>query len=130
MPLPPELAAVAGAQSLYDWFGYWPTFHDAEILYLHLNRTGLSQMAVHTWHRSNRTDAESYYILEKHVVVDFALEGISDLELIQFSHQNVLGSLSIEKKSDGFKLVLWPCYGLAGKIEASNVSISLRPGPP
>jgi hypothetical protein len=87
-------------------------------------------MAVHTWHRSNRTDAESYYILEKHVVVDFTLEGISDLELIQFSHQNVLGNLSIEKKSDGFKLVLWPCYGLAGKIEASNVSISLRPGPP
>jgi hypothetical protein len=130
MPLPPELAAIDGAQSLHDWFGYWPTFHDAEILYLHLNRTGSSRMAVHTWHMSDKTDEKHFYILEKHVVVDFTLEGISDLELIQFSHQNVLGCLSIEKKHDGFELILGPCYGLAGKIEASQVLIRLRPGPP
>ena len=130
MPLPPELTAIDGAQSLHDWFGYWPTFHDAEILYLHLNRTGSSQMAVHTWHMSDKTDEKHFYILEKHVVVDFTLEGISDLELIQFSHQNVLGNLSIEKKSGGFKLVLWPCYGLAGRIDVSKISITLRPGEP
>jgi hypothetical protein len=130
MPVPPELATIDGAQSLYDWFGYWPSFHDAEILYLHLNRTGLSQMAVHTWHMSNRTDAESFYILEKHVVVDFALQSISDLELVQFSHQNVLSNLSVEKKNDRFALILWPCYGLAGRIEVSKISITLRPGRP
>jgi hypothetical protein len=130
MPLPPDVAAIDGAQSLHDWFGYWPSFHDAEILYLHLNRTGSSHMAVHAWHTSSEKDEKGFNMQERHVVVEFVLEGISDLELVQFSHQNVLGNLSIEKKNDGFALILWPCYGLAGRIETSKVSIRLHPGEP
>jgi hypothetical protein len=64
------------------------------------------------------------------VVVEFVLEGISDWELVQFGLQNVLSKLSIEKKNDGFALILWPCYGSAGSIEASKVSIRLQPGKP
>jgi hypothetical protein len=130
MPLPPEVAAIDGAQSLYDWFGYWPSFHDAEILHLHLNRTGSSNMAIHTWHMSPDTDEKGFYILQKHVVVEFVLEEISDLELIQFSKQNVIFGLAIKKKNDEFVLELDPCYGLAGRIEASRVSIRLHPGKP
>jgi hypothetical protein len=37
MPLEPDLTRIDGAQRLYDWFGYWPSFHDAEILSLQLN---------------------------------------------------------------------------------------------
>ena len=130
MPLLPDLAAIDGAQSLYDWFDYWPSFHDPEILHLHLNRSGSSLMAVHTWHMTSNTDEKGFYILEKHIVVDFVLEGISDLELIQFSHQNVVFGLEIKKKNDGFVLVLSPCYGLAGTIEVSKISIRLHPGQP
>jgi hypothetical protein len=43
------LEAVEGAKSLCDWFGYWPSFHDAEVISLHLNRRGLSSLALHTW---------------------------------------------------------------------------------
>jgi hypothetical protein len=130
VPLPPDLAAINGAQSLYDWFGYWPSFHDAEILHLHLNRSGSSQMAIHTWHTTPKTDEKGYYIVEKHVVVDFTLQGISDLELIHFSPQNVISGLEIKKKDDGFMLKLGPCYGLAGTIEALKVSIGLHAGEP
>jgi hypothetical protein len=108
------------AQSLYGWFGCWPSFHDAEIPPLHLNRTHSSYMAVHTWHMSPDTDEKAFYILQKHVVVEFVLEGIADWEVVQFNHQNVPGNLSIEKKNDGFASILWPCYGLAGRIEASQ----------
>lgn len=87
-------------------------------------------MAVHTWHTSPDTDDEGFRILQKHLVVEFVLEGISDLELIQFSHQNVTFGLDIKKKNDGFALTLAPCYGLAGIIEVSNISISLQPGKP
>ena len=30
MALPDGVRAVTGAQQLHDWFGYWPTFHDAD----------------------------------------------------------------------------------------------------
>jgi hypothetical protein len=37
VPLPAGLDSIAGAQELYDWFGYWPGFHDAEVLKLRLS---------------------------------------------------------------------------------------------
>ena len=37
--LPDDLKAIGGAQELQDWFGYWPSFHDGEIISLRLNRT-------------------------------------------------------------------------------------------
>jgi len=34
MEFPHELEAVEGATNLRDWFGYWPSFHDAEVIEL------------------------------------------------------------------------------------------------
>ena len=31
-------AGIAGAAELVEWFGRWPSFHDAEIVSLELNR--------------------------------------------------------------------------------------------
>jgi hypothetical protein len=49
MDFPTELKAVEGAESLYKWFGYWPNFHDAEVMSLHLNRGAPSSLVIHTW---------------------------------------------------------------------------------
>ena len=38
MPVPAEIQEVPGAAELHDWFGFWPNFHDAEIISLYLNR--------------------------------------------------------------------------------------------
>ena len=48
MSVPIEIREIHGAAELHDWFGYWPNFHDAEIINLHLNRTGSSSLRVHT----------------------------------------------------------------------------------
>jgi hypothetical protein len=49
MTVPVEVKEISGAAELHDWFGYWPIFHDAEIISLHLNREGSSSLRVHTW---------------------------------------------------------------------------------
>ncbi len=33
---------IAGAERVLDIFGAWPSFHDAEVLSLRLDRSGLS----------------------------------------------------------------------------------------
>jgi hypothetical protein len=96
--LPHELSAIAGAQELYDWFGYWPAFHDAEIIGLHLNRTGFSSLTVHTWQMTKELDEEGYCVQTKHVVVEFILDGASGLDLNGFNHQNVLRALRLERR--------------------------------
>ena len=130
MPLPSELQTIDGAQELYNWFGYWPTFHDSEVISLHLNRASPSSLVVHTWEMTKEIDERNFYILTKHVVVEFVLDEVSELDLSGFSHQNVLSSLAIEKTDTGFLLDLGPCYGLAGTIEAKTVCIRLTPGKP
>jgi hypothetical protein len=47
-----------------------------------------------------------------------------------FNNQNVLSGLTLEKADGGFRLVLDECYGLAGTIEAKEISIKLTPGEP
>jgi Immunity protein 50 len=130
MPVPIHLREVNGAVELHDWFGYWPNFHDAEIISVCLNRKGRSSLRIHTWEMTKEIDEKGYYVLTKHIVVEFAFEAVSGLSLNGFSHQNVIFGLGIEKTDSGFRLTLDECYGLAGSIEAEKISISLTPGKP
>ena len=74
MPVPAEIAGIQGSAELHDWFGYWPNFHDAEIISLHLNRSGHSSMRAHTWEMTKEIDQNGYYVLTKHLVVEFVFE--------------------------------------------------------
>ena len=130
MPVPIEVEQIQGAGDLHDWFGYWPSFHDAEIIGLHLNREGSSSLRVHTWEMTKELDAKGYYVLAKHVVVEFLLEKVTDLSLNGFGHQNVIFGLGVQKTGSGFRLTLDECYGLSGSIEAEKVSLRLIPGKP
>jgi hypothetical protein len=130
MTLPEGLEGVSGAQELFDWFGYWPSFHDAELLSLNLNRKGVSTLRIHTWEMTKEVDAQGFYKLAKHVLVEIALERIAQLSLEGFSHQNVIFGLSLEHSETGYLLNLEDCYGLSGSISAERVSVSLKPGKP
>ena len=130
MEVPIELKAVDGAEKLCAWFGYWPSFHDAEVVELHLSRRSSSCLAIHTWEITDEVDAQGYYVLTKHVVVEFLLRGISGLDLSGFNDQNVLSGLVLERVDAGFRLTLDDCYGVTGAIEAKEISIRLAPGKP
>jgi hypothetical protein len=130
MEFPPELEAVEGAKNLRDWFGYWPSFHDGEVIEMHLCRSSVSSIKIHTWETTNEVDAHGYNIMTKHVVVEFLFKGISSLSLSGFNNQNVLFGLALEKANGGYRLILDECYGLAGTIEANEISIRLAPGKP
>jgi|ERR1035441_10497797 hypothetical protein len=123
MSIPAEIAAIRGATELHDWFGYWPSFHDAEVLSLHLNRVGTSSLQVHTWEITKEVDDRGYFVTSKHAVVEFTFEAVSGLSLNGFNHQNVIFGLEIEKTDSGVRLTLDQCYGLAGSIEANEMSI-------
>jgi len=112
---------LPGGDKVIRWFGNWPSFHDAEIISLDLSRAGESVLRVYP------------YAPEKPATVEFMLSDIADLELWDFSCQNVISSLEITKvKRDGgeaaFRLEMGPCYGLAGHIDAKGIRVGLVPG--
>jgi hypothetical protein len=65
------------------------------VLGLELNRSGPSRLRVYTFDTSPPVDNRGGYVLTKHVVVTFVLQGVSDLRLEGFSEQNVIGGLVV-----------------------------------
>ena len=136
--------SIPGGPELLAWFGEEPTFHDAEILRLALNRNGISELEIHGWIGTGAVDQDGYLVLEKHAVVTFALEDIMDLQLDGFSRQNVINGLILRHATDrgragyyalpegpeDIEIELRPCYGLDGFIRAKKVTVSFRPGRP
>ncbi len=112
---------LQGSDAVKQWFGGWPNFHDAEVINLNMARSGVSVLRVYP------------YYPDKPASVDFILEEITDVELADFSRQNVIFSLMIEEvidqtKRKAIRLILGPCYGLAGRIDAKRVRVQLLPG--
>jgi hypothetical protein len=122
-----EIEKVPGATELVNWFGYWPDFHDAEILSLELNRTGSSVLRIHTWEMTKDIDDQGFYILRKHVIVDLLFDHVIGLDLSDFNEQNVISGLSVKRNDDGFRVELGACYGLAGSIEAKEIAFRITP---
>jgi hypothetical protein len=121
-------SAVPGADQLFNWFGYWPSFHDAEIVSLVLNRDGPSSICLRTWHTTAQVDERGCYIKEKHIGVRIHMEEILSLALTNFSQQNIIFGLKIVEDHRGYRLIFDPCYGLGGSISVRALSIELEPG--
>ena len=130
MTLPAGLDSIVGAPELLDWFGYWPDFHDAEVIRFHLELGAPSFLQVHTWEMTNTVTAAGFYELRKHVVVDFLLSNVSSINLQDLWEHSILLSLGINKSDTGFRLDISSAYGLCGTIEAQQLSLRLTPGQP
>jgi hypothetical protein len=91
---------VIGGDELLKWFGQVPTFHDAEIVSLSLNRAGTSELRIHGWVMTDEVDPRGHIVLDKHAVVTFTFTDIMDLQLDGFSRQNVIAGLVLQRASD------------------------------
>ncbi|MEL6518090.1 MAG: Imm50 family immunity protein [Pseudomonadota bacterium] len=125
---------IPGGPQLLEWFGRVPSFHDAEIIDLHLKRGDISKLRIHGWNMTTRVQ-NGQFVLEKHAVVQFSVSRITYLDLDDFNHQNVIDELvlSREDTEEGttvFQISLEPCYGLPSVIRAEDISVSYSPGKP
>jgi hypothetical protein len=89
---------VKESERLTSVFGYWPSFHDAEIIWLRLHRgdrragdgvAGPSmEMEVHTFEITDEVAPTGSYVLKHHVLVHFRFVDIVDLKLERFTQFN------------------------------------------
>lgn len=116
--MPNETPNLHGAETVAEMFGAWPSFHDAEILRVHLERDGLSTVAIQLIGPDGSCKGGR--------VVTLTFEGISDLRLDgeNVNSQNVISCLVVEKAEKGTRVTFGPCYGLAGWLIADRVSVT------
>ena len=129
---------IANAESLLEVFGYWPSFHDAEVTELRLERTGKgpgpsATITIHVFEMTNEVKPDGYFLCHKHSLVTLACSGIEELSLDGFNHQNALSGLLIEECAPNGRLrvTLDNAYGVDGVLVCNELSVqSVVPGIP
>jgi hypothetical protein len=131
---------VRNAETLEDIFGYWPSFHDAEIVQVRLVRGDLLEPEgkprkptleadVYVFETTDQVTEEGFYALRKHTLATLAFCGIDELQLDGFNHQNVLFGLSLEDISDRqLELLKWrvafdSSFGFAATFMCEQIEV-------
>ena len=94
-------ARITNSAALVDVFGCWPSFHDAEVLAIRLDRSGASggpelEADVHVFEMTSTVMPAGFYELRHHTLVTLRFEGVDELSLEGFNNQNALMGLLIE----------------------------------
>jgi hypothetical protein len=110
---------IPGYADVVEYFSGWPSFHDWEVLEILLSRSGHSRLLITPTNLTTLVDGKD---IEKLEAVSFTLEGIRDLSLSAFNHQNVLGALWIEELDGGLRIQLGDCFGVCGWLEIESIA--------
>jgi hypothetical protein len=98
---------VVNHELVTDWFGYWPSFHDAEVLSIYLDRrpreTGPGPsltIRLHAFEATSEVDDRGYYQLRKRVIITLGFDGVEGMALDDFNCQNVVWQLDLEEATN------------------------------
>ena len=111
---------------LTDRFGRWPSFHDAEVVRVRLERKPRvrAEFEIYAFQGTAEVDSKGYYKTVNHCVVTIAFEEISQISLADFNQQNVLSCLIIEFREGHFEVVFQGIYGLQGRLACKDIVVA------
>lgn len=132
------LERIENADGLLRIFGTWPSFHDAEVVRLEMDRSGPDgptlELAVHLFSMTPEVDADGYFVLGDHTLVTLRFQGVASLSLEGFNGQNVLLEMEFlaldPDRNEGRRLdvTLDTSYGLEGHFQCSRCLVTdVRP---
>ena len=140
---PPVNVEIENSQLILEWFGFWPSFHDAEVISIGLHRSLQGKekgpfltTAFYFSQMTSELDEKTFYKLIKHCVIELEFENIESVELEGFNHQNALDGIEFsEAKSflgkPAISVVFNSAYGVGFDLICSKVRVaSLTPGKP
>ncbi|SRR6266478_1917961 len=134
--MPSVVDHIVGREKLFAIFGYWPSFHDAEVIWLKLDRRkndqGLGptlETQVHAFEMTKEVDEKGFYVLRHHVLVHFRFQDVVDLSLEGFNHQNTLFGLEIfdltERQLEHifFQVRFNSSYGMGASFQCHSIEV-------
>lgn len=121
------ISRITNFDVIRQHFGYWPSFHDAEITRVtfeanpgyHASVTFL----IVAFETTNSVDEKGYYKLAKHCTIELQFVGIREMEFDYFSHQNVIHDLIFENVGNAIQCTFNSSVGLDAFIVAEEVSV-------
>lgn len=132
---------VEDAARLTSVFGRWPSFHDAEVVRIVLDRSGSEgpslEARLHVFEMTDRVGPTGAYVLENHTLVTLGFSGVALERMEDFNHQNVLWDLvltAIDSEGSGGRRIavsMASSHGLDATFECTSCKIlDVRPFDP
>ena len=133
-------AHITGSEKITDVFGYWPSFHDAEIINFHLWRGDVDPerdrwvfpvltLLVHLWELTNQTGPDGFLICKHETLATLRFHEVDKLRMVGFNQQNAIFHLGIERKerdsrpSPYFAVTLEPAHGIDATFECLQIEV-------
>jgi hypothetical protein len=124
---------IDNAERLITIFGRWPSFHDAEVVRVALDRSGdqgpTLEAVIHVCEYTAALDATGHYVTAKHTEVTFRFTDVELHSLQGFNEQNVLASLTItdidaaEHEGRQLRIEMPTLYGLDAKFDCRGAAV-------
>ncbi len=95
---------IQNSNKITEIFGYWPSFHDAEIHSLSLSggvadpcdpecESPKLDLKVHLWEMTKEVTKENWIVLAKHTLAELRFRNVEQLELSNFNYHNSIMEL-------------------------------------
>jgi hypothetical protein len=131
---------IVGSEKLTTIFGYWPSFHDAEVLELHFWRGDIQTdkgiydfpvltLKIQVWELTNKVDPQGFLVLQHHTLTTLKFYDVDDFQMQGFNHQNAMMRLllSSEQRSEGpspyFAVEVEPAFGMAASFKCLRMEV-------
>lgn len=128
---------IFGVEQVLAVFGYWPSFHDAEVIWLKLDRQShvegshgpTLEALVHVFESTTQVDSDGYYVPRHHHLVHLKFAEVVELQASSFNHQNVLMGLVLNDVNDQqLERVKWSVHfdsswGVDASFECHSVEV-------
>ena len=127
---------ISGTEKVVELLGYWPTFHDAEVISFSAQRAvpgkkgaTVARLAVlvRQYEAVGEGTAKYELVLRKSVLVRFVFNGGCNFELSEFNLQNVINSLTVfPAKSDeaaNLHVDIESIWGFGGSLRCVSAAV-------
>ena len=133
--------SIRNHERLTSIFGYWPSFHDAEVIWLRLDRRATTlghgptvEALIHAFEMTSEVNAAGFYVLRNQVLVHLRFSRVVEPILDGFNCQNVLSVLSVkdirERQMEllNFEVKFDTSFGLEASFQCQDIEVvDVRP---
>ncbi len=131
---------IQGSEKLTNIFGYWPDFHDAEVIELHFSRGDMNPdegrydlpvltISIHLWEWANTAEPPGGSVRRHRTLATLRFADIDNFRMEGFNHQNAIMELFIEhlERADGlvsyFSVELEPATGMSVSFHCARIEV-------
>ncbi len=129
---------IKDSHKITEVFGYWPSFHDAEVHRLTLDRGSFDlekqvaiavsmKVAIEFWEMSSEVDYKGHFVHTRRTRAMLKFDNVEAVHIVGFNHQNAIQGLWIERVIEEnrtfFKITFDSAYGLESTFSCSAIEV-------